>query len=683
MKGYNMSDYKNINETNIFEKIVAIVQNAVNAFEIFQSEYTGFIDNEKADANVVIDCLNNVRMYKKIVSLSDGIIRKNNIRLNDDKISVFSKSNLLKELKDIQLSAGEIQEKYQKIFNESVDIEDEDEYQRVQREARQKRKIFKELNEFCIGLCEIIENYTPINFTDTTNQSIEDIKEEQVNDVTSNPDLPLEQPVSLSNIVKIVDFNNPNAYTGFKPTYFTYGNKRYDAGSWKKVYTKFIGILYSNSNFTQILRSYIGESFSSKKSNHPDFADTKLVKTMRVPYKIGKDFFIETNFSTSDIIKRLKSIMLICNIRPDSLRIEYTEKPETTEPDTPMEFSETIAEEVKPKTYTETPAVVHEETRPSATVSVTQNKPDENKKLNIASSKPFVLEDAVISLLSSEDITVQEQRGYNNGLNKESLQMLIKKFYNQNVETYDIAMVLLKNPACKSVGMACYIVNKDMLSDNKPEEIQIVEPKKTESTDYGNFSSVEKESSDIEQCIVEILKSNKDNVYYQDGFDSYMIKNLMPHEYANTVTLDKIEDILNTSKHIKKIEDDYFIYNEDAEINNISAETAPVYTDDKNITLILNNKEYTSYDYTDALVQICEFVIRSKPFKMAYIGSSKITLNGKPVFYRCPAPVEDYKRLSNGLQLMRVKCCSDVMEVAEKVIEYCHIDRNLVRIKSE
>ncbi len=557
------ADYKEINETAISEKIISIVQNAVNAFEMFHLEYIGFVDNDEAEADKVLDCLNNVRLYKKIISLSDEIVKKNNIQPDGHKIADFSKNDLIKELKDVQSSINVIQKKYREIFNASVDIEDEDEYQRVQKEVRQKRKAYKELNEFCIGLCEIIENYTPINFIATAvidKQS--DERKEEILDSVSNLELSTE-PIATDNNIEALDFNNPDAYTGFKPMFFIYDNKRYNVNSWKQLYIRFVSILYNNSTFAQILRKYIGVSFSNRTSNHPDFADRKLSEIMRTPSKIGNNFFMETNLSTRDIIKKIKSVMLICNISTDSIMIEY---------DVPKKYK-----------------------------------------------------------------TIEEKK----------------------------------------------TVDESSVSINEKSEIL-----------------------DIEQCIVDILKNNQNNIYYQDGFNSYMIKRLLPPEYADTVTIDEIEYILSINKYIKEIESNYYVYNKNIKesLSEIPTNTESVPNQDnitetvanlstsktihksasnQNITLVINNRNYMVYDCSDALIKICEFLIRAKPFKMAYIEEFNIKHNNTPVFYRHFVPVPDYKKLSNNLQLMTVKRFSDVDEITEKLIDYCNIDRNMIILKNE
>lgn len=580
MKGYNMSDFeierktvieiaddKKISETDISEKIISIVQNAVNAFELFYSEYMRFIDNDETNTDKILKCLNNVRIYKKIISLSNNIINENSIQPNSDKVDDFSENNFKEQINCIQVSINEIRKKYQKIFNDSVDIEDEEEYQRVQRETRQKIKAYKALNEFCTELYKIIENHIPIKFT--ANQSTEDIQEEKIIDIVTLPELPTEQVFTDSNL-GIVNLNIPDFYTGFKPISFTYDNKKYIVSNWKKVYTKFIGILYGDSNFTRILRSYIGKSVSSKTHNHPDFADKKLSEIMRVPFKVENDFFIETNFSTSDIIRKIKGVMLMCNISTESLIIEY---------DVPKKYKNaekenTSDEAIQTESVAENPASVHEEV----------------------------------------------------------------------------------------------------------------------------------EKSDIEHCIVDILKNNENNIYYQDGFSSYTVKKLLPSEYADTVTTDEIENVLGTNEYIKEIESNYYVYDRNAEkslpktsvktesvsveeiaveITEDLSEQKTVSVGNRNITLVMNNRSYMVYDYADALVKICEFVIRLKSFRMAHIAKSDIKLKGIPVFYRNPVPVADYKKLSNGLQLVPVKSFDDVDEITQKLVDYCCIDRNMIILKDE
>ena len=66
---------------------------------------------------------------------------------------------------------------------------------------------------------------------------------------------------------------------------------------------------------------------------------------------------------------------------------------------------------------------------------------------------------------------------------------------------------------------------------------------------------------------------------------------------------------------------------------------------------------------------------------MTYIFKSDMDLNQKKLFYRQPASIEGYIRLSNNLQVLKVENYSDLKIIVEKLKKYCDLDDSMITIK--
>lgn len=98
------------------------------------------------------------------------------------------------------------------------------------------------------------------------------------------------------------------------------------------------------------------------------------------------------------------------------------------------------------------------------------------------------------------------------------------------------------------------------------------------------------------------------------------------------------------------------------------------------ITLKINGKVITAYDYSNALKKVCEFSINYKPFKMARITGQAFRLGQKDVFYRTAVPVEDCNKLSNGLQVLDAASLSDLISIVEMIKRYCEMPDDMITI---
>ena len=108
----------------------------------------------------------------------------------------------------------------------------------------------------------------------------------------------------------------------------------------------------------------------------------------------------------------------------------------------------------------------------------------------------------------------------------------------------------------------------------------------------------------------------------------------------------------------------------------IEAVHIPSNTD--NIHFTLNNREYYAFDWSEVLCKVCEYFIRKAPFRMARIAGVQIYHNGQLVFYRKSVPVDDYCKLTNGLQVIKISSEEDFNAIYNDISEYCQIFDEIV-----
>ena len=160
-------------ETNILE----FVQNVVNVYEQRKSEYLDFIYSEHVDLENLVSTLNEVRFIQKLYSLSYAVIANHKIEKNDHAIIKYTKWQLANVIDEFEDEIASILKKIQKSYNESFDIDDEEEYRKAQSEIRERRKMFRSYNELFASYRDAIENFSYVKgiSDNVLNQTIESI----------------------------------------------------------------------------------------------------------------------------------------------------------------------------------------------------------------------------------------------------------------------------------------------------------------------------------------------------------------------------------------------------------------------------------------------------------------------------------------------------------------------------
>lgn len=423
--------------------------------------------------------------------------------------------------------------------------------------------------------------------------------------------------------VKILDFDDFKGVTFSKPVALVFHHVRYDANSWNELYISFLTLLYLG-DYTEILRNQIGKPLYGRRI---DFANSETLSFLRQPLLVSSDFYAEGNLSTIGIVKHIKEIMNLCSISTDDLSIEYEPHENTAVPETPSENAETPEPE-----------------------KIASSLSDVSAK--------FYLKDALVAILSSEsDLVQQKRRTPQKGWTPRALQDLIKKLYGRHVDIFRITKLLITDDDFSEIGKSySYVLNPEKITDS-PDTIQTQEPPQS-VPDEPEDSSIDTELS---EKIVEIVRENKDNLQYADGFSAYEIRVLLANEGISGIPEDKIEKLMSESDVLTEIEEGYYYYleNPNDKIPEISpvedeipseiipaenppietAETeipvvaeTPVPSEERRIILMLNGNIVRAYDNSDALCKICEFAINCVPFQMARIAKGDFCIGTEKIF---------------------------------------------------
>lgn len=199
------SELINHSEEEIETDILDLVQNIVNGCAQRTTEYLSFIYSEIVNIDDLLSALNEARLIQMLHSRSSIIIESHAIKQNPDKYTPLTKDFLIKHLSDLKADVSDILKKIQKTYNESLDIDDEEEYYRVQSEIRERRKKFRSFDELLTSLLDAVTSYVNVNIEtvaeniDTTTETVSVLSESvQVGTTSSEPESKIQDSSRLT-----------------------------------------------------------------------------------------------------------------------------------------------------------------------------------------------------------------------------------------------------------------------------------------------------------------------------------------------------------------------------------------------------------------------------------------------------------------------------------------------------
>lgn len=157
-----ISELASHSEEDIESGILGFVQNIVNGYAQGTKDYLTFIYSDKVNVENLLSALDRVRLIQKLLSCANGIIEDRAIKPNSDKVTLFTKESSTQYLGELKADVSDVLKKIQKAYNESLDIDDEEEYHRVQSEIRERRKRFRQYDELLAALLDTVTSYANI-----------------------------------------------------------------------------------------------------------------------------------------------------------------------------------------------------------------------------------------------------------------------------------------------------------------------------------------------------------------------------------------------------------------------------------------------------------------------------------------------------------------------------------------
>ncbi len=131
---------------------------------------------------------------------------------------------------------------------------------------------------------------------------------------------------ALETAVNQIDFNNVQALAFTQPTEFSYfGEVQVKVSFWTQLYVQVVKCLLDD--YTDILLAYINRSISGW--GRYDFTDKTGMSSMTAPKKVQDNFYLETNFSATVIVDKIKRLLDLCNVDYENLEIHYQKRSST------------------------------------------------------------------------------------------------------------------------------------------------------------------------------------------------------------------------------------------------------------------------------------------------------------------------------------------------------------------
>lgn len=149
--------------------------------------------------------------------------------------------------------------------------------------------------------------------------------------------------VSASNsaaaVIRMVDFDNPNKCTSYKPNALIFMGERFNENSWRGVYKDFLRKLYCSEKYEGIIKSLFNKPILGSCVEFTQMTDANQLRT---PLVVMPNFYAEGNLSAANIIKRIKYVMDLCSLRKDRVIIEYNALEKDNENNDSEEIKSTV-----------------------------------------------------------------------------------------------------------------------------------------------------------------------------------------------------------------------------------------------------------------------------------------------------------------------------------------------------
>ena len=200
-----ISELASHSEEDVESDILDFVQNIVNGYAQGTKNYLTFIYSDKVNVENLLSALDRVRLIQKLLSCANDIIADRAIKPNSDKITFFTKESSAQYLGELKADVSDVLKKIQKAYNESIDIDDEEEYHRVQSEIRERRKRFRQYDELLASLLDTVTSYA--NIATQPHSSAPKVHDTDIENTTPTDEaaLPISEPEKAESVPAVTN----------------------------------------------------------------------------------------------------------------------------------------------------------------------------------------------------------------------------------------------------------------------------------------------------------------------------------------------------------------------------------------------------------------------------------------------------------------------------------------------
>lgn len=119
--------------------------------------------------------------------------------------------------------------------------------------------------------------------------------------------------------IETVDLSDEQVYSFTTPVSFSYFGEQSNVTSWRELYINCVRIFLDD--YPSVIKGIKGSSIIGK--GRVDVGDTASFTMMFAPRKISDDIYVETNYSATDLMKRLRQLIDMCNMDFENLQISF------------------------------------------------------------------------------------------------------------------------------------------------------------------------------------------------------------------------------------------------------------------------------------------------------------------------------------------------------------------------
>lgn len=120
---------------------------------------------------------------------------------------------------------------------------------------------------------------------------------------------------------RVIDFNNIHSMAYTRPLFFSYFESHQETvDNWAKLYIRLMNCL--TDDYPHILDVNNLSCFG--RTGRIDYGIGDVVNSMTAPKQLENGCWIETNYSSTDIVKKIRFILELCNVNFENIEIHYS-----------------------------------------------------------------------------------------------------------------------------------------------------------------------------------------------------------------------------------------------------------------------------------------------------------------------------------------------------------------------